>query len=207
MSFNEAELQGTLPSTPELSPDGFYPLDPRVAVMQSDAPESEKQVAIRELMIEAYPIMRWRAAKLIDRESVDDVVQKAAFDVWGDIDKYKPIAPLWAWVKTIVRNEVIDQRRREVRRPSLAYDIDLEELDESAIHEDESERRAQKAKLYAAIDQLKPQFQLPIRLLLQDLPYEEIARRLEIPLGTVQSRIHRAKKALALLIEKEEASV
>ena len=65
--------------------------------------------------------------------------------------------------------------------------------------------------MVAAIDELPEDYKLTLALyLLNDLPYDEIARIVDVPVGTVRSRIHRGKnilqRKLSFLIEKEQVA-
>lgn len=151
-----------------------------------------------------------RAARAITRNSsdADDLVQETLLRAIRFADRFKRGTNLTAWLRTILRNTAINQFRRSKRRPT------------SFATEDGQDLLAQIEARPAAALQVEPDefeenadaFSEPVRDAVQALPekyrrvfllsalggykYREIAEQIGIPVGTVMSRLHRARQAL-----------
>ena len=137
-----------------------------------------------------------------DREQARDVAQDAVmrfFATLGRMDPERPIAP---WLLRIVRNRVIDLRRRARARggePASASSLeDAEEPRDAAPGPAErSERRELQRVVWACLARLDPSHREILVLRdYQDLSYRDIASVLDIPVGTVMSRLHAARRRL-----------
>ena len=146
------------------------------------------------------------------REDAEDVTQETFVRMFRALNRYDTNRPFAAWLMTIASRLCIDQiRRRRVNPVSLTHqepgsdeqhEMDVEDPgpgpDEITSHSEE-ERRSNEL-----IQSLPPHYRVVVVLRhLQDLSYEEIADALNLPLGTVKARIHRAREILKLrLIER-----
>lgn len=144
------------------------------------------------------------------REDAEDITQETFVRMFRAANRYDPARPFSAWLFTIASRLCIDHlRRRRVPSVSLVRGepgsdeertIDVEDPgpgpDELASNREE-ERRTQ-----ALIDRLPPHYRIVVMLRHQeDLSYEEIATALDLPLGTVKARIHRARALLKGYLE------
>jgi len=139
---------------------------------------------------------------LRDPDDALDVAQDAMLSLFTTLDRVDAGRPLRPWLFAIVRNRAHDLlRRRRVRRhPPLAADDPAAgvELVSAAPRPDADAERAElQRRVWRALAALPP----PHREVLvlrdyQDLAYEEIAGVLRVPIGTVMSRLHRARRAL-----------
>jgi len=117
-----------------------------------------------------------------------------------------------AWITTTARNQAIDQYRRR-RQERLRRVEDPEIIDGTASGEEGPlpglEREERVRLVHRGLRALPPDLRLPLILCdLQGLPYDEIATTLHLPLGTVKSRINRARLELAKrLLGQREALV
>lgn len=145
-------------------------------------------------------------------EDAEDLTQDTFVRMFKAIDRYDPNRPFAAWLMTIASRLCIDHiRRRKVRPLPLVREeagtteeqtIDVEDPglrpDEIASYREE-EKRAQ-----SLIDSLPPHYRVVVLLRhQQDLSYEEIAESLNLPIGTVKARIHRARALLKQRLEGE----
>lgn len=133
-----------------------------------------------------------------------DVAQDAMVRLFGNLGTLDPGRAVRPWLFTVVRNLVRDQwRRQKVRRneplavevgPELGHQI----LDRAASPEELAVSAETRRRLWRALGDLRPSHREILVLRdYHDLSYEELARVLTIPIGTVMSRLHAARKKLA----------
>jgi len=140
-----------------------------------------------------------------NRDLAADLSQDAFIKVFSMLERYNPAYAFSSWLFKITSNLCIDHlRRRRVETFAMDDPIDGEkgeiqrqyESSEPDPHE-HFVRREKMDKLNAAIEQLPEHYRIMLVLRHQEnLSYEEIAESLEIPLGTVKARIHRAREML-----------
>ncbi|MGA7710635.1 MAG: sigma-70 family RNA polymerase sigma factor [Rhizomicrobium sp.] len=133
----------------------------------------------------------------------EDLAQDAMLVVWHKASYFDPAqASAATWIFTIARNLRIDLRRRQ-RDPRLLdelYRVAPEPMPSDYVLSAERETRVR-----AALENLPPDQARVIRLsFFDDVPHAEIARVLEVPLGTVKSRIRLAMSRLRTLVEELE---
>jgi RNA polymerase sigma-70 factor, ECF subfamily len=132
------------------------------------------------------------------REDALDVTQDVFISMLRALPRFRAEARVSTWIHRVTVNAALDHLRRRARRPVEELrdihdrPIDDRGPDDAAIAGD----RAHEVR--AAIMALAPEQRAVIVLHdLEDLDYREVAAALEIPLGTVKSRIHRARLELA----------
>jgi len=138
-------------------------------------------------------------------EDAEDITQETFVRMFRALERYDPERPFTAWLFTIASRLAIDHlRRRRVQTVSLSqsepgsseeHQIDVEDQglkpDEITSHHEEEQRTQD------LIDSLPEHYRIVVLLRhQQDLSYEEIAEALNLPLGTVKARIHRARAIL-----------
>ncbi|MEM9557017.1 MAG: sigma-70 family RNA polymerase sigma factor [Acidobacteriota bacterium] len=140
-----------------------------------------------------------------NRDDALDVVQDALLRFFTKLDRFDARRPVRPWLFRIVRNRVVDlHRRRQVRKhdsiEAAADDEDSAPLvlvDEDVDIEGSARHKELQQRLWHALHQLSPAHREILVLRdYQDLAYSEIAETLDIPLGTVMSRLHGARKNL-----------
>lgn len=150
------------------------------------------------------PLLRRSAGYAVsflgERSDAEDAVQQAALRAWERRDQFDKRRSFRAWWFAILRNHCLDELRRKRRSPIEVGHDDAglsSPADESAL-----DRRA----LGVAMQKL-PETQRDVLRLryFGDLTYDELAGVLDIPQGTVMSRLHLARKALAGLMTTEES--
>lgn len=152
----------------------------------------------RDLLIACLPRLRRYARALIgDRTGADDLVQDTLERGWKKLSSWQRGSDMRAWLFGIMHNLYIDQFRRT--------SIQTEALDENtplpAQHATQS-AGLEIRDLQSALDAL-PAVQKEILLLvaLEEMSYDEVAETLALPLGTVMSRLSRARQKLRAQME------
>ncbi len=146
----------------------------------------------------------WRVAMSLTRNRADaeDLVQESLLRAYRAIHTFDGRYPR-AWLLTIVRNTERNRHRR--RRPELLSDPNIAEERGPATEPDEVERYAENrefdAAVSAALEELPENFRRVIELIDVDgLSYQEAADVLDVPLGTIMSRLHRARRRIRELL-------
>jgi RNA polymerase sigma-70 factor (ECF subfamily) len=145
-----------------------------------------------------------------DDHLADDVFQNTFLQVFVKGDQYEIGRPVKPWLYTIATNQAVDALRRNGRHPAVSLDQTVREtgdgeirslvevLESSAVGPLEQVQGEERRNLVrAGVDQL-PDFlrQVVILAYYQGLKYRDIADVLDIPVGTVKSRLHAALKRL-----------
>lgn len=127
-------------------------------------------------------------------EDADDAVQQCLVQAVAKIDQWEVGTNLTAWLFVILRNVVFSESRRANRRPAV---FGLDDWEPSLAVSGGQEERVMLSALERAILGL-PSEQRDVILLVgvEGLQYEEAAEVLSVPVGTVRSRLSRARGAL-----------
>jgi RNA polymerase sigma-70 factor (ECF subfamily) len=158
-------------------------------------------------------VARWHAPlwqyvrRITDRNEIaDELIQETWLRVLRGIPRLQEPARLAPWMFGITRRVVMD-RLRQKYRDEVILESALEDTRSSADEFDESERRAEVATVLEKLDSLPlSQRELLTLYYLEEFSIEEVAQVLEIPIGTVKSRLFHARKMLKQsLINKEIA--
>src|SRR3981081_3670153 len=158
---------------------------------------------VREVMLAAVPSLRAFAISLcgnVDR--ADDLVQEALLRAWANLDSFEPGTNMSAWLFTILRNlfrSEYRKRRREVEDADGSYADTLKSQPEQG-------RRLEFNEFRAALDKLPPdQREALILVGASGFSYEEAAAICECAVGTIKSRVNRARTRLPELFSSDGA--
>jgi RNA polymerase sigma-70 factor (ECF subfamily) len=174
----------------------------REAVRRVQAGETEAF----EVLVEKYKRKTFRLAYgvLRDQEEALDVAQEAFVKAFRSLPNFKGESAFYTWLFRITMNVALDRRRaRATRAKSLgAEDVPPEEWERTAVAADagpdeEALGAERRARIGRALESL-PEHHRSIIILsdIEGLSYREIAEVLAIPMGTVMSRLHNARKRL-----------
>lgn len=149
-----------------------------------------------ESIVELIPRLRRYARALAgDRTAADDLVQDTLERAWSKLHLYRRGTDLRAWLFTVMHNVYVNQLRG--RRPVAPLDEEMPELAQPARETDTLVLR----DLDAAIRRLPPdQREVLLLVALEEMSYEETAGTLGIPIGTVMSRLARAREKLRAML-------
>lgn len=156
--------------------------------------------AFRQQLLGVIPRLRRYARSLVfDVHAADDLVQTAlerALAHWHQFDQRRDIL---VWTISIAHNAYMDDRRRHARAP-VADHVDAHELD--AATPASTPDIALQLDLAKALGKLSlEQREVLLLVTLEQLSYAECAEALRIPIGTVMSRVSRARIALRALLD------
>jgi len=142
-------------------------------------------------------------------EDAADVVQEAFLNAYQSLNSFKGDSEFFTWLYRIAFNAAISLRRKRKAVVSIDGSDDktsVEPIDPSEYSRPGSnlERTEEDAQLMNALSRLSPEHR--VVLVLKDLEaqkYEDIAEVLDVPIGTVRSRLHRARLELRELLEEK----
>ena len=145
-----------------------------------------------------------------NRDDALDVVQDALLRFFTNLHRFDTRRPIKPWLYQIVRNRAVDlHRRHKVRRHESLDDTDDDgrkrEIRDISVDPERDASRAQlKARIWQSLDELSAkQREILVLRDYQDLAYSEIAEILNIPIGTVMSRLHGARKRLRAVLKAD----
>jgi len=143
------------------------------------------------------------------KDAAEDLVQETFLKAWRSFHTFQPGSNARAWLYRILMNAYIDTYRKAAREPNIVEHEDVEEqyiysrvqasedLRRQGNPEEEALRRIMDADVEAALAGLPEAFRAPVILAdLEEFSYKEIAQILEIPIGTVMSRLFRGRRLL-----------
>jgi RNA polymerase sigma-70 factor (ECF subfamily) len=182
-----------------------------LVTVQSRPPASQEDRDRFELLVGEHLDGLFGAALRMtrNRTRAEDLLQETFLRAWRSFHTFKLGTNVRAWLYRILMNAYIDGYRKSEREPEV---VDQEDVDEfylySKVHESEDFRRAgnpeeallnslMDADVKGALDSLSEAFRNVVILAdIEGFSYKEIAEILNIPIGTVMSRLHRGRRQL-----------
>lgn len=147
-------------------------------------------------LVERWQPRLWTLARVLTNENdAWDITQETWLAVVRGIDRLRNPAGFSTWAYRIVRNKAADRIRQRMRQRSVSEEEPAGST--SSPHTDVSDVHAALATLPAADREL-----LTLHYL-EGMQYEELAEILDIPLGTVKSRLYKARERLRTLMEQD----
>ena len=142
----------------------------------------------------------WRY--LNNQTLAEDVVQETMIKLYTHKHYYKPIAKFSTWIYTIAKNLALTELRKNKRKRTESMWNNRGELIDIKSNEESLENKVQNElaveELNKCLDEIPENFRIAVVLRdFQELSYEEISKILEIPIGTIKSRINRGRIQLA----------
>lgn len=133
-----------------------------------------------------------------NREDAQDLLQETMVKAITYQDKYTPNTNMKAWLHTIMKNTFINGYRKMKRANTVITtkeNVDILDFVPASVDATPESVRATK-EINKVIDALDDNTRIPFTMHLQGFKYKEIAAHLDIPIGTVKSRIYFAKQSL-----------
>lgn len=142
-------------------------------------------------------------------DDANDLLQETFVKVFLNIHRYNPEYTFGQWVYTIARNTFVDYIRK--RRDDLSIDnlsgesTSMSATSVSPTPEESIINSQQRAGLDHLLAQMTPRYRTLIELrFYKEYSYEEIAKELQVPIGTVKTQIHRARELLCKALKTHQ---
>jgi RNA polymerase sigma-70 factor (ECF subfamily) len=166
---------------------------------QSALPAAE----FKKALLESVPHLRAFARSLCnDAVAADDLVQQTMLRAWKARDSYAANTSFRAWSFTILRNVFYSEKRRSWRTTELAPEI----AERTLVASDNPGKGMELVQLRNALDHLPDDQREAIILVgAGGMAYEEAAQVVGCAVGTIKSRVSRARKALAAMLDADMA--
>jgi RNA polymerase sigma-70 factor (ECF subfamily) len=161
----------------------------------------------------AVPLLKrvLNAARHLTRREEDarDLTQETYLRAYRTFDNFRPGTNCKAWLLTILYSIFVNRYRKQQREPKTIPIEDLEESFHRSLHDggfvpqpEGSPARWSDVEIVAALDELPESFRSAVLMVdVEELTYEEAARALDCPVGTVRSRLFRGRKMLFTSLE------
>jgi RNA polymerase sigma-70 factor (ECF subfamily) len=165
------------------------------------AAQAGDQAAFGEI-VRRYQRAVYRVAWALVRNAADadDLAQETFVRAWGAIGRFDRGLPLYPWLARITTNLAFSLFRSRKRRPETPLEPLLEAGRQWGVEDDPAEHVARDdraTRLRECFAALAPEHQAVLALrTMQDLSYDAIAQALNVPVGTVMSRLSRARAEL-----------
>jgi RNA polymerase sigma-70 factor (ECF subfamily) len=139
-----------------------------------------------------------------NRDDAEDLLLEALTEAWESFNHFQKGTEFVRWVATIMTHTFLDWQRKNSHYEFVSLDEPSEEDEEPLELPDETDdpeelalRREFWKAAKKALDELPPEFRTVVALVdMEGLSYEEAAKILNCPIGTVRSRLHRARTIL-----------
>ncbi|MBK1830174.1 sigma-70 family RNA polymerase sigma factor [Verrucomicrobiaceae bacterium R5-34] len=159
-----------------------------------------------EELVDAHyqPLYRFAYSLAKNPDGASDLVQQT-FCIWAQKGhQLKDRSKAKTWLFTTLFREHLAQARKQSR----FSDSEIDEIEyQMPSHDDQSDRKLDGKRAVSMLNKLDEVFRVPLTLFyLQQHSYKEIAKILEVPIGTIMSRISRGKKQLRSHMSQEPAS-
>lgn len=159
--------------------------------------------AFEELVERHHDVVFRVAARIVGADDAADVSQDAFLRAFHRLDRFRGAAPFRSWLLQITHNvalKSIARRQRHLTEPSPEDDV-LLDRDPHRQPASELERRERQQRLELKLSLLRDDYRSLLVLRdVEELPYEDIAQVLGMPLGSVKGRLHRARGELIELL-------
>jgi RNA polymerase sigma-70 factor (ECF subfamily) len=171
----------------------------------------DNQPTFYEELVKRYEnqLLRYAQYLIKDRDKAADVVQIAFIKAYKNLNSFDAKKKFSSWLYRIVHNEAVNIIRKESKQFSLDA---LSFADKFLARFDNPEESMQdkeiKKLLKTSLDELPIAYRAPLVLYyLEDKSYDEIGEVLQMPIGTVGTRINRGKKQLKELVQRKGGEV
>ena len=144
--------------------------------------------------------------RLITKQDNEDLEQEVYLKIWKNSDKYQERGTMKSWINTVAKNvsrDYLKSAHYRYTNDAVSDNLVLNNIkDKKSTPENSILVSERQERIISAIDSLKPKLRETIMLCeIYGYTYEDAAKKLGCPIGTVKSRIYNAKKELAEILE------
>lgn len=147
---------------------------------------------------ELQPLRNYALSLTHDMDDTKDLVQETVLKAYRYKDKFEEGTNLRGWLYTIMKNSFINNYRRDIKRNTFLDSTDNTYFLDQPSHriENDAELKFIRRDLESAIDDLPLELKITFTLNAEGYKYHEIAEELNIPIGTVKTRIFVARRIM-----------
>jgi len=163
-----------------------------------------------ELLVAKHHLQLYRAAYRLtgSGEDAEDLLQEALLEAFADFAKFRPGTRFDRWVLRMMTHTYIDSRRKRRVQAIWSLDSPPEGMDTEYLAADGSgdpqqliEKHGLAERVQMALDTLSSEHRAVVVLSdIEGMSYEEMAKVLGVPMGTVRSRLHRARERMRQML-------
>ncbi len=176
------------------------------------------QKAYAELMGRYRDSVYFMLLKMVNnKDDADDLTIEAFGKAFKRLSQYAPNYAFSTWLFKIASNNCIDFIRRK-KMTTFSIDRTFEndeggemsmDIKAEGLNPEENMVKKQKVKLmHEVVEKLKPRYRILVEMrYFEELSYEEIAAKLDLPLGTVKAQLFRAREFLANILKNSEGKI
>ncbi len=158
-----------------------------------------KTTAFETEVINSRQMLYAKALNLFrDPEKAQDIVQDTMLKAFSYRDKFTEGTNLRGWLYTILKNTFINDYNRQSRHPVYYQDTytDSFQSAENRVDRNGGVAAIKMEEIQKALGRIEEKFSKPFIMHFEGYKYEEIAEEMQLPLGTVKTRIHKARLML-----------
>lgn len=139
-----------------------------------------------------------------NQEKAKDLVQDTALRAFRYREKFQVGTNFKGWISTIMRNTFINQYRKEKRRMHVSEPVEsfAYALEGKIITPNQGEANLRMQEIISIFEKMSNLYSIPFLLHYRGFEYKEIAEKLDLPIGTVKSRIHTARNKMKETIDQ-----
>lgn len=195
-------MTSTPPPASSNPPSAPSPPSPPGPPSPPRSPEERRESFEREALVHLDALYRVALRLTGNAADAEDLVQETMLRAYRSWDRYTPGTNAKGWLLTILRHLFINEYRRKSRHPET---VDVDTIEPFALFQEVQEEDPQGAffdkivddEVLRAVDQLPEAFREAVTLSdVEGLSYEEVAKVLDVPVGTVKSRLYRGRRLL-----------
>ena len=152
----------------------------------------------QQLINQRTPLKNFAYSLTLNSEEAQDLVQETYLKALKYRDKFADASNLKAWLYTIMKNTFINTYRRSVKTRQIITQTDDMSLVKplSGSNSPSAESQINLKHINKAVESLDEEYKIPFMRYFDGFKYKEIADELDLPIGTVKSRIFLARKKL-----------
>jgi RNA polymerase sigma-70 factor (ECF subfamily) len=163
--------------------------------------EGGRRTEAFEALLAAYQdkVFRLCYSMLGDRAQAEDSAQESFLRIWKSMERYRGQSALGTWIFSIARNVCLTAIAKRAARRSAP-------IEEAGLAT--PQRPDRQPDIVRMVGQLPDNYRQVVMLFyMEDRSYEEVARLLDLPVGTVKTHLHRARQQLATIFKEADRGV